>query len=86
MSLSLKENTISLFYYINIVEIHTNNGTNSYNLTILKIGSWPDTLEKLLYGKVDGPVDHLITRQFTSHSHCKINYVYCFIYTCYLII
>ena len=35
MSLTLKENTISLFYYILIVEIPTNKGANSFKNSII---------------------------------------------------
>ena len=39
MSLTLKENTISFFYYILIVEIPTNKGANSFKLKNSIIGN-----------------------------------------------
>ena len=40
MSLTLKENTISnFFYYIHIIEIPTNKDANSYKLKISEIGN-----------------------------------------------
>ena len=39
LSLTFKENTIS-FHYIQITEIPTNKGANSYKLKLLKIGNY----------------------------------------------
>ena len=39
MWLTLKENTISFFYYTHIVEIPINKGANSYKLKMWKIGN-----------------------------------------------